>query len=156
MINQKFTSSTTKVQMMPIIQALEFQISAVLVNPRKGSVSWGSTLGFSTWKHSLHQNSFTRKKRSLNLLHTPAGSFAALTLNLLGFLRWRKLGFLLSSLQSECWWVMKDDEKLEMAAISFLSLLLFLHSLVHISVCVNHWLAILHLSLIQSWSNQLI
>lgn len=34
-----FASSTTKVPMRPIIQALEFHISAVLVNPRKGALN---------------------------------------------------------------------------------------------------------------------
>ena len=43
------TSSTMKVPMRPIMQALEFQISAVWVNPKKGSLSFGCTLGTSTW-----------------------------------------------------------------------------------------------------------
>jgi hypothetical protein len=38
-----------KVPMRPIMQALEFQISAVLVKPRNGSVSFGSTFGFSNY-----------------------------------------------------------------------------------------------------------
>lgn len=38
-----------KVPMRPIIQALEFQISAVFVNPRKGPLNFGSTFGISTW-----------------------------------------------------------------------------------------------------------
>ena len=37
-----------KVPMRPIMQALEFQISAVWVNPKKGSLSFGCTLGTST------------------------------------------------------------------------------------------------------------
>uniref|UniRef100_A0A0A9B8B5 Uncharacterized protein n=1 Tax=Arundo donax TaxID=35708 RepID=A0A0A9B8B5_ARUDO len=55
------TSSTMKVPMRPIMLALEFQTSAVSVNPRKGSLSFGCTLGTST----------------------PDGSFAALTLTAL-------------------------------------------------------------------------
>lgn len=42
------TSSTMKVPMRPIMQALEFQTSAVVVKPQKASVSFGSTLGIST------------------------------------------------------------------------------------------------------------
>lgn len=39
-----------KVPMRPIIQALEFHISAVLVNPAKGALNFGSTFGNSTYK----------------------------------------------------------------------------------------------------------
>lgn len=45
---EELTNSTTKVPIRPIIQALEFQISAVLVKPRKGALNFGSVFGTST------------------------------------------------------------------------------------------------------------
>lgn len=48
--NSLRTSSTIKVPMRPIMQALEFHISAVLVNPRKGGWNFGCAFGNSTWK----------------------------------------------------------------------------------------------------------
>jgi hypothetical protein len=45
---KELTNSTMKVPIRPIIQALEFQISAVFVKPRKGAMNFGSTLGIST------------------------------------------------------------------------------------------------------------
>lgn len=50
MKKRKLTNSTTKTPMRPIIQALEFHISAVLVNPRNGAWNFGSTFGNSTWE----------------------------------------------------------------------------------------------------------
>jgi hypothetical protein len=45
---EELTNSTMKVPMRPIIQALEFQVSAVFVKPRKGALNFGSTFGIST------------------------------------------------------------------------------------------------------------
>lgn len=42
-----------KVPIRPIMQALEFQISAVLVNPRNGASNFGSTFGNSTFKTEM-------------------------------------------------------------------------------------------------------
>jgi hypothetical protein len=83
--------------MRPIIQALEFHISAVLVNPRNGAWNFGSTFGNSTWekkeekkknnhfyaqgikkevtKKNLQKQEKERAKS--NSAHTPGGSFAA-------------------------------------------------------------------------------
>lgn len=63
--------------MSPIMQALEFQVSATLVNPANGGLNLGCTLGIST----------------------PAGNFAALTekedfIFLLLFMLWWKLPLL--------------------------------------------------------------
>lgn len=81
--------------MRPIIQALEFHISAVLVNPRNGAWNFGSTFGNSTWekkeKENNHlyaqgtKNEVTKKnlqkqekeRAKSNSAHTPGGSFAA-------------------------------------------------------------------------------
>lgn len=91
--------------MMPIIQALEFHISAVLVNPRKGAWNFGSTFGNSTWKKIKHTHMFLsipfplfaiskRKKKNRwtegthieEKEHTLAGTLAARTLKEIGFL----------------------------------------------------------------------
>lgn len=75
-----------KIPIRPIIQALEFHISAVLVNPRKGASNFGSTFGNST----------------------PGGSFAAWTLKETFFFGWEIVLHGLRWLNRDSCWLRRD------------------------------------------------
>ena len=47
-MREGLTSSTMKVPMRPIMQALEFHVSAILVKPANGGLNLGTTFGTST------------------------------------------------------------------------------------------------------------
>lgn len=70
-----------KVPTRPIIQALEFHISAVLVNPRNGPWNFGCTLGKSTYNIKTlltnHMEAIERAKQARKRRDTPEGNFAA-------------------------------------------------------------------------------
>lgn len=101
-----------KVPMRPIMQALEFHISAVFVNPRNGCASLGFIFGISTWEE---ENSIILKLNTIvtvSWLITPTGSLAALTVKavfLIGNIRW--FWFHLFSVQIGCW-MRKDEEEI--------------------------------------------